>query len=112
MSFANTPEVNSDTHSGVPSDVQPDARQEGTATVKTVAISVFKAKCLALIDEVNKTGQPLRITRRGKVLAEVVPVVTAPKPESWLGRMRGTMEIVGDIMEPSSNLVEWEALRD
>jgi prevent-host-death family protein len=38
-----------------------------------ISISEFKAKCLGLIDEVQKTRQPLRITRRGKPVAEVIP---------------------------------------
>ena len=80
--------------------------------VKTVAISVFKAKCLALIDEVNKTGQPLRITRRGKVLADVVPAAIEQRPREWFGKLAGTFDIVGDIMEPASDPEDWEVLRD
>ncbi len=38
-----------------------------------IAISEFKAKCLAVIDEVNKTKKSVIITRRGKPIAELIP---------------------------------------
>jgi prevent-host-death family protein len=41
--------------------------------MKEVAISEFKAKCLALLDEVQKTKKPLLVTRFGEPVAEVVP---------------------------------------
>lgn len=79
--------------------------------MKEVAISEFKAKCLALIDEVQKTKQPLRITRRGLPVAELVP--TAPKGESnLLGFMKGRGKILGDIVAPAADPDEWEVLRD
>ena len=41
--------------------------------MEEVAISEFKAKCLALLERVRQTKKPLRITRFGKPVAEVVP---------------------------------------
>lgn len=79
--------------------------------MKEVAISEFKAKCLAILDQVQKTKRPVRITRRGKPVAEVIP----PSPESRkniLGFMRGSVEILGDIIEPASDPDDWEVLRD
>jgi len=79
--------------------------------MKQVAISEFKAKCLSLLDEVQKTKKPIQVTRFGKPVAEVVPptpVVTA----DWLGSMKDTFEIVGDILAPANEENEWEALRD
>jgi len=79
--------------------------------VKEVTISEFKAKCLFLIDQVDKTKQPLRITRRGKPVAELMP--PTPKLEgNWLGFMKGRMEILGDIVSPAADPDEWEVLRD
>lgn len=78
--------------------------------MKEVAISEFKAKCLALIDQVEKTKQPIRITRRGKVVAEVGP--SKPTDDrSWIGSMTET-KILGDIISPAADEDEWEALRD
>ena len=84
-----------------------------SANPKTVSISEFKAKCLAMIDEMNKTRQPLRITRRGKAVAEVVPAPTAQESRARLfGSLAETFEIVGDIMEPVTDPSDWEVLRD
>jgi len=79
--------------------------------MQEVAISVFKAKCLAILEQVQKTKKPIRITRRGKPIAEVVPASPANK-KSWLGCMKGTAEIRGDIISPVIDLDDIEALRD
>ena len=42
-----------------------------------VAAGQFKAQCLALLDEVASTGRPLVVTKRGRPVAEVVPVEPA-----------------------------------
>ena len=80
--------------------------------MKEVAISVFKAKCLGILEEVRKTRKPVRITRFGKPVAEVIP----PSPEKATGRrlgcMVGTGEILGDILGPTGSLQDWEAGRD
>jgi prevent-host-death family protein len=79
--------------------------------MKEIAISEFKAKCLAILDQVQKTRQPIRITRRGRPIAEVGP----PKPvdnRDWIGSMKGRMEILGDIVSPASEEDDWEVLRD
>jgi prevent-host-death family protein len=79
--------------------------------MKEVAISEFKAKCLAIVDEVQKTKHPIRITKFGKPVAELVPV--APKlPKDLFGFMKGKMDIVGDIISPASDPDDWEVLRD
>ena len=53
-----------------------------------ISISEFKAKCLGLIDEVQKTRQPLRITRRGKPVAEGKGRVQVENPFGWVKRAR------------------------
>jgi len=79
--------------------------------MKTVPISEFKAKCLGLIDEIQKTQRPLRITRHGRPVAEVVPAGPDRK-RKFLGDMVGTVEILGDIVSPVIDLDEFEAYRD
>ena len=49
---------------------------------RKISASQFKAQCLALLDEVAETGQPLVVTKRGKPVARVEPM--AP-PESLEG---------------------------
>ena len=81
-----------------------------STTPESVSISEFKAKCLALLDRVKRTGEPLLITRRGEAIAEVIrPVV--PRPETWLGSALSTGKILGDIVGPASDPGEWEVLR-
>lgn len=79
---------------------------------KTISISEFKARCLALVDQVKKTGQTLVITKRGEPIAQVVPPPEVPKPKSWLGCMRKSGEIVGDIISPATDETEWEVIRE
>ena len=79
--------------------------------MKEVAISEFKAKCLAMLDEVQKTKQTILVTRRGKGVAEVSP--PSPKNDGgWIGSMKGRIEILGDIVSPASDPDDWEVLRD
>jgi prevent-host-death family protein len=79
--------------------------------MKQVAISEFKAKCLALLEQVQKTKKPIRVTRFGKPIAEVVPP-TPTVPANWMGSMKDTIEILGDIVSPANDERDWEALRD
>jgi prevent-host-death family protein len=51
----------------------------------------FKATCLKLIDRVAETGEPIIITKRGKVLARLVPDHGKPR---GLGKGRGSIEIL------------------
>lgn len=80
--------------------------------MEEVSISVFKAKCLALLERVQKTKQPIRITRHGKPVADVVPAVPMVDRASLFGSMRNSMEILGDIVSPVIDLNDIEALRD
>jgi prevent-host-death family protein len=79
--------------------------------MKEIAISVFKAKCLAILEEVRKTRRPIRVTRFGKPVAEVIPPSPAKPTGRRLGTLAGTMEIVGDIVGPISSWDDWEASR-
>jgi prevent-host-death family protein len=78
--------------------------------MQEIAISEFKAKCLSLLEEVNKTKKPIRITRHGKPVAEVVPASPAHKRRR-LGSMSGTVKILGDITSPVIDMNELEAYR-
>jgi len=80
--------------------------------MKEVAISEFKAKCLALIDQVQKTRKPIRVTRFGKPVAEVIPPSSEAGVGDWIGSMKDTMKIPGDIVSPANDEKDWEVLRD
>ena len=77
-----------------------------------VSISEFKAKCLALLEQVRKTRQPIRVTRHGKPVAEIVPPTAAFSRKAWIGSMKNSGRIIGDIISPAGDLDDWEALKD
>jgi prevent-host-death family protein len=79
--------------------------------MKEMAISEFKAKCLAVLDEVQKTKKPVRVTRFGKPVAEVIPPSCNAGTGSWIGSMKDSMKILGDIVSPATEENEWEVLR-
>lgn len=64
----------------------------------------FKARCLELMDLVKKTGAALVITKRGKPVARLVPVQpTAAGAVSAFGALKGSFEILGDIVGPAAD---------
>ena len=74
----------------------------------------FKAKCLAILDEVNRSGQDIVITKRGKAVARLIPVPHAAKKEPIIGRLEGIGEIVGDpddLINPVFPLEDYEMLK-
>ena len=75
-----------------------------------MAISKFKATCLATLERVRATGRPLRITRFGKPVADIVPPTPAPPTTEWMGSLKDTIEIRGDIVGPTSDLAKWDGL--
>ena len=76
-----------------------------------IAVSKFKATCLAALDRVGRTGRALRVTRFGKPLADVVPVRGETPADGWLGAMRGRGRIVDDLIAPVATADEWDATR-
>jgi prevent-host-death family protein len=79
---------------------------------ETIPISRFKATCLAVLERVRRTGMPVVVTKRGEPIAEVVPPTPEASGKPWLGAMRGTGRVVGDIVAPASEPDEWEALKE
>jgi prevent-host-death family protein len=77
--------------------------------MKQMAAGEFKARCLAVMDDVNATGEPVIITKRGVPVAKIVPV--SSKKRDLFGFMAGQFEIVGDIESPTVPLEEWEVMR-
>ena len=78
--------------------------------MEKVQISEFKALCLRLLEQVNQTGEPLMITKKGEPLAVVYP---APKQRTRVpfGIAQGTAKIIENIVEPACDPSEWEALQ-
>jgi prevent-host-death family protein len=79
--------------------------------MEKIAVSKFKATCLAVLERVRRTGKPVLVTRFGRPLAQVVPAASELRRRK-LGTQRGKVRIVGDIISPAVDEKEWEALRD
>lgn len=79
--------------------------------MREIAISKFKARCLSLLQEVSKTKTPLRVTRRGKAIADVIPAANEEDERSWIGSLAGSVEIVGDVVSPVIDMETIEALK-
>ncbi len=73
--------------------------------MKKMAAGQFKNTCLAVMDEVQKSGEPVLITKRGKPVAKLVPA--AKKGEDIFDCLADRAKIVGDIMS-STPLEDWE----
>jgi antitoxin (DNA-binding transcriptional repressor) of toxin-antitoxin stability system len=78
--------------------------------MREIAISKFKATCLAVLEDVRRTGVPVLVTRFGQPMAEVTPPRQA-KSASWLGCMKDTLEVSGDISGPIGAFRHWTANR-
>ena len=76
-----------------------------TMVMSKIAAGEFKARCLKILDEVQRSRKPVIILKRGKPVAKLVPV--DERPPSFIGSMKGTMEIIGDIVSPID--VKWDA---
>jgi prevent-host-death family protein len=75
----------------------------------TIQASKFKAKCLALMDHVARTGETLTITKNGKPVAELRPH-RPPRATSLIGLHKGQVEVTGDIVSPIDGEL-WEISR-
>jgi prevent-host-death family protein len=79
--------------------------------MEEIAISKFKATCLAVLEKVKKTGRPVLVTRFGHPVAQIVPPVSAKRIPK-LGTGVGSFDIIGDIVGPITDISDWEAAQD
>lgn len=78
-------------------------------TMKKIAAGEFKARCLAVMDSVQKTRESVLITKRGQPVAKLVPA--EEESSEFLGRLEGIVKITGDIESPIEPVEAWDALR-
>jgi prevent-host-death family protein len=70
-----------------------------------IAAGQFKAQCLQLMDRVKSTHEEIVITKHGQPVAKLVPV-EEPRTSSFIGYLKGSVLVTGDIIEPIDE--EWE----
>jgi prevent-host-death family protein len=78
--------------------------------MKSVAISTFKARCLALLEDVARTGKPLLVTKRGKPLARLT-AADHSQSSSPQDTLRHSVETLGDLIAPTIPAAGWDATR-
>jgi prevent-host-death family protein len=77
--------------------------------MKQMPAGKFKTHCLSVMDDVNASGEPVVITKRGKPVAKVVPA--GSKNKNLFGFMAGEFKIVGDIESPVVPPEQWAVTR-
>jgi prevent-host-death family protein len=76
--------------------------------VREVQISDFKARCLALLEDVERTGESLTVLRRGKPIALVLP---PPRATYSQFELFGSVECIGDVISPAMTEDDWDCLQ-
>ncbi len=77
--------------------------------MKQMRASAFKARCLAVMDDVQATGEPVIVTKRGKPVVKVIPA--EPEKSDILGFMAEKGKIIGDIESPVVPLKDWKIMK-
>jgi prevent-host-death family protein len=77
--------------------------------MKQMPASTFKARCLTVMHDVQATGEPVIVTKRGTPIVKVVPVES--KEGDLFGFMAGEFAIAGDIESSVVPLKQWKLLK-
>jgi prevent-host-death family protein len=76
---------------------------------KTISATQFRVKCLHVIDQMTRDHEPVTVTKRGRPVAIVMPVV--PKePISIIGALRGSVLRYDDPFAPAAATSDWKAV--
>jgi prevent-host-death family protein len=78
--------------------------------MKAFKASEFKAKCLAILDEVERTGEPVAISKRGRIVAQLIPPRPANDVRYPQAALRGKGETLGNLVAPALPADAWEAV--
>lgn len=72
-----------------------------------IPLKEFRARCLAILDRVQKTKEAVLITKGGRAKL----VAAEESLREFLGRLEGIVEITGDIESPIEPADSWDAVR-
>ena len=73
--------------------------------MKQLSATEFKARCLALLENVRRTGEPVEITRHGKPVARIVPCTK--DSAGFINPLKGSILFPKDIVAPTGE--HWDA---
>lgn len=76
--------------------------------MEQIQLSQLQEDVRAIIVAVRRSDKSVLISDKGKPIAKIVPISSAEP--SWLGCMKDTGKIVGDIMSPAEDMEAWEVL--
>ena len=71
--------------------------------MKTISAVAFKAKCLRVIRQLGRDGEPVTITQRGQPVAVLSPLPVGRKPTSIIGAMQGSVLYYDAPFEPAGS---------
>jgi prevent-host-death family protein len=74
--------------------------------VKKIPAGEFKAQCLAIMDQVSRSGEPVIVTKHGKPVVKLVPA--EKHGDEIFNYMAGKVKVVGDIVDPITPPEDWE----
>jgi prevent-host-death family protein len=77
--------------------------------MKQMRASAFKAQCLKVMNDIQATGEPVIVTKRGKPVVKVIPI--KPEKDDIFGSMADEVKIIGDIESPVVPLKAWKIMR-
>ena len=68
--------------------------------MRAVAVELFELLLEELVDEVNRSGEPIVITSSGEPIARLEPIARARRPKSFWGVREAQIEILGNVIAP------------
>ncbi len=81
-----------------------------TSHMESINASDFKARCLAILDRVQETGERIVILKRGRPVAELSP--HRPEDSGYpQAELEGTVVVTGDILGPAVPEEDWDSLK-
>lgn len=74
--------------------------------------SEFKAKCLAVLDEVRDSGREVTITKRGKPVAKLVSIEPPPSLRGSVTQLVSDEELIAPLPEHWKAKEGWTVEKD
>ena len=76
--------------------------------MEQIQLSQLQENVRAIIEAVKRSDKPVLISDKGKLLVKIVPLSSSG--QSWLGCMKDTGKVIGDIVSPAESTEAWEVL--